>query len=314
MVLIITDRLQLDRQLGDTVETMLAAHGIDLMRCTSSTELHNALKSVQGDLPRLQRPRAVLSTLQKFAGLAKSHSCPAAGAPAGDAKGAARALDVLLGGAAGAGRARIALIADEAHRSHGGGTSLAINSLLGGRVGQSPRLTYIGFSATPSQAALRLFGVNRRGATGPEFAPAHCYSMADAIRDGYVCNILEQYTCVKPWFRLSAAGAAATEAPRLAGAKGRTCAQGECDEPQKHGGRGNSSRTSDRRVIHYKASFIASHFARMLAAEHAQGARGGKGRTGSEGSAGRGESDGGKGGVGGAEGVHFKPRGMIVCR
>ena len=185
LVIVLTDRLQLDRQLGDTVESMLNAHGIDLLRCTSSNELLGALES-----PAQSRPRAVLSTLQKFAGLAKLHAHhEAAASDAGGSSDAKvpRTLDMLLGG--GLANGRVALIADEAHRSHGSATSLAINQVLGGRGGQSPLMTYIGFSATPSPAALRLFGVNRRGPNGPEFAPAHCYSMQAAIRDGYVCSV-----------------------------------------------------------------------------------------------------------------------------
>lgn len=210
MVIVLTDRLQLDRQLGDTVETMLNAHGIHLLRCTSSNELLGALQSPAG-----QRPRAVLSTLQKFAGLAKSHVSREAARPS-DSPGEAKAsltLDLLLGGGRGLGAGgRIALIADEAHRSHGSSTSLAINQLLGGRAGQSHQMTYIGFSATPSHAALRLFGVNRRGTHGPEFAPAHCYSMQEAIRDGCVA------VCFR-WLSLSAIRTAMLRAgARFAGA------------------------------------------------------------------------------------------------
>jgi len=58
MVIVMTDRLQLDRQLGDTVEQFLEAHDIALLRCNSSAQLQQALSG-----PAASRPRAVLRLL-----------------------------------------------------------------------------------------------------------------------------------------------------------------------------------------------------------------------------------------------------------
>ena len=173
-----------------TVEQMLSAHNIALLRCTSSADLQRALSQPVPAHASDPAPIALLTTLQKFAALAKKHG----GAPADEGLGREHlpfdltTLPTLLAG--GSGGRRVAIIADEAHRysvyllywykithtdaaatlrSHGAKNSLAINQLLGGRAGQSPHLTYIGFSATPSHAALRLFGVKRRGSNGAQF-------------------------------------------------------------------------------------------------------------------------------------------------
>eukprot|EP00960_Hanusia_phi_P074491 768255-Hanusia_phi.AAC.3 len=180
-VIILTDRLQLDRQLGDTIEFFLERNGHALIRCRTTGELAEAINQPSGG-----RPTAILSTIQKFAGLARTRSRE--GAVEEDI------LNVLVK------RHRVAIIADEAHRSHGQRTSLAMHELLGGRRSQSPSINYFGFSATPSRTALKLFGRRRAGGGsggGLEYAPAHCYSMQDAIADGHVLNPLANYTCVR---------------------------------------------------------------------------------------------------------------------
>ena len=283
-VLVLTDRLQLDKQLGDTVESMLAAHGESLVRCSTSAELDAALAGPPGNCPR-----AVLSTLQKFAGL-EAKGRDAAGAV--KQAHASPALQALLHDGGGGGR--IAVIADEAHRSHGASTSLAMNRILGGRSGQSPRLTFIGFSATPSHTALRLFGVNRRGKQGPEFAPAHCYSMAEAVRDGLVHDVLAHYSCVSASFAAAPPppqpGAAAAHPTRAAQGSGDAVRARDTSVPETPPfPRG---KCSGAREVECKAALVALHFGRLLAAEAGRFVSGGKVDA----------------------RARFQPRGMLVCR
>jgi len=72
------------------------------------------------------------STLQKFAGLAKAQHSDTCVEKGNVPAGGRTILDFLGGrggGVLGSGGGRIALIADEAHRSHGAGTSIAINQV-----------------------------------------------------------------------------------------------------------------------------------------------------------------------------------------
>jgi len=166
-------------------------------------------------------------------------------------------------------------------------------------------MTYIGFSATPSHAALRLFGVSRRAANGPEFAPAHCYSMEQAIRDKHVCNVLSDYTCVAPRFVRSSTG----ESTGLKNKKDfihssskkakspKSTMDGGTGKGGGGGGRGGRGGGSTQEVIEYKSSFIAFHFARMLATARSSHAA---------------NEGGGDGGV--EESGGFFPRGMVVCK
>jgi len=125
---------------------------------------------------------------------------------------------------------RFAVIADEAHSSQTGEAAAKLKQLLsaeewaalqdGGEVdteallaaqmavrsGDSEAakgLTYVAFTATPKQKTLELFG--RPGADGlPE--PFHVYSMRQAIEEGFILDVLKNYTSYKLAFQLAHEG------------------------------------------------------------------------------------------------------------
>ena len=118
---------------------------------------------------------------------------------------------------------RFAVIADEAHSSQTGEAAAKLKQLLSaeewadlqdggevdteallaaqmaGRTG-SGGLTYVAFTATPKQKTLELFG--RPNADGlPE--PFHVYSMRQAIEEGFILDVLKNYTTYKLAFKLA---------------------------------------------------------------------------------------------------------------
>ena len=121
---------------------------------------------------------------------------------------------------------RFAVIADEAHSSQTGEAAARLKQVLsaqewaelqdGGEVdtetllaaqmeartgGKS--LTYIAFTATPKGKTLELFG--RPGPDGlPQ--PFHVYSMRQAIEEGFILDVLRNYTSYKLAFRLAHGG------------------------------------------------------------------------------------------------------------
>lgn len=122
---------------------------------------------------------------------------------------------------------RFAVIADEAHSSQTGDAAAKLKQLLsaeewaefqdGGeidtevllaagmvaRAGGSKGLTYVAFTATPKQKTLELFG--RPGPDGlPQ--PFHVYSMRQAIEEGFILDVLKNYTPYKLAFRLAHEG------------------------------------------------------------------------------------------------------------
>lgn len=122
---------------------------------------------------------------------------------------------------------RFAVIADEAHSSQTGEAAAKLKQLLsaeewaelqdGGEVdteallaaqmaarsGDSAGakgLTYVAFTATPKQKTLELFG--RPGPDGlPQ--PFHVYSMRQAIEEGFILDVLRNYTSYKLAFKLA---------------------------------------------------------------------------------------------------------------
>jgi type I restriction enzyme R subunit len=125
---------------------------------------------------------------------------------------------------------RFAVIADEAHSSQTGEAAAKLKQLLsaqewadlqdGGEVdtemllaaqmearaaaGTTAKgLTYIAFTATPKAKTLELFG--RQGEDGLP-RPFHVYSMRQAIEEGFILDVLENYTSYKLAFRLAHEG------------------------------------------------------------------------------------------------------------
>lgn len=122
---------------------------------------------------------------------------------------------------------RFAVIADEAHSSQTGEAAAKLKQVLsaeeladlqdGGeidtetllamqmstRAGQEKGLTYIAFTATPKQKTLELFG--RKDAEGMPQA-FHVYSMRQAIEEGFILDVLQNYTPYKLAFRLANQG------------------------------------------------------------------------------------------------------------
>ncbi|WP_027210545.1 type I restriction endonuclease subunit R [Burkholderia sp. WSM2232] len=118
---------------------------------------------------------------------------------------------------------RFAVIADEAHSSQTGEAASKLKQLLsaeewadlqdGGEVDTeallaaqmarrtgSAGLTYVAFTATPKQKTLELFG--RPNADGPP-EPFHVYSMRQAIEEGFILDVLKNYTTYKLAFKLA---------------------------------------------------------------------------------------------------------------
>jgi type I restriction enzyme, R subunit len=68
--------------------------------------------------------------------------------------------------------------------------------------GKQPNLSFFAFTATPKAKTLEVFGqINALGQ--PE--PFHLYSMRQAIEEGFIMNVLQNYTTYKTYFRLTKA-------------------------------------------------------------------------------------------------------------
>ncbi|WP_035384430.1 type I restriction endonuclease [Ferriphaselus sp. R-1] len=128
---------------------------------------------------------------------------------------------------------RFAVIADEAHSSQTGAAASKLKQLLsaeemqeladGGEVGTEDLLamqmaarandagiTYVAFTATPKAKTLELFGRRPNPALSASDenlpAPFHVYSMRQAIEEGFILDVLKNYTPYKLAFKLANEG------------------------------------------------------------------------------------------------------------
>jgi type I restriction enzyme R subunit len=123
---------------------------------------------------------------------------------------------------------RFALIVDEAHSSQSGESTKSLKAVLSSgsleeaeseeagaatpeeelestilaeveKRGRLPNLSTFAFTATPKPKTLELFGTKRPDG---KFAPFHLYSMRQAIEEGFILDVLENYATYKAYWRL----------------------------------------------------------------------------------------------------------------
>ena len=206
-VIVVTDRTVLDDQLQDTIYQFEHADGVvgrinrDEGQGSKSEKLAQALEHSQP---------IVIVTIQTFPFVLKA------------IEDSASLKD-----------RRYAIIADEAHSSQSGRTAGQLKAVLTGEANDedeelsaedllaasvaarraSPNLSYYAFTATPKSKTLELFG-RLPDADEPPSAtnkpqPFHVYSMRQAIEEGYILDVLKNYTSYKVAYNLAQKVAAA---------------------------------------------------------------------------------------------------------
>ena len=86
------------------------------------------------------------------------------------------------------------MIIDEAHSSTSGSNMEALIDTLSTEFSTKNKpknISLFGFTATPKENTLQIFG--KKDING-FFAPFHLYSMKQAIEEGYILNVLDNYT------------------------------------------------------------------------------------------------------------------------
>ena len=209
-VIVITDRQVLDRQLQDAIYQIEHAQGVVKAIDQDSKQLAEAL--VDGT-------RIVVTTLQKFPFVLRGllHVAGAESVEDPDELSRAKAKEWE----AEIGRRRYAVIVDEAHSSQTGETSRELKEILGSGAaatandeefdwedrmnqvmasrGRQPNLSFFAYTATPKGKTLELFG--RMGAHGKPEA-FHLYSMRQAIEEGFILDVLQNYTTYQTYFKI----------------------------------------------------------------------------------------------------------------
>ena len=208
-VVVITDRRVLDRQLQDAIYQIEHAQGVVKAIDRNSQQLAEAL---------IDGTKIVITTLQKFPFVLRGllHVAGAetqeVASPKIRAQAWAWASEIA--------KRRYAVIVDEAHSSQTGETARELKAILGAAAdedaegeadwedrlnqvmasrGRQPNLSFFAFTATPKGKTLELFG--HPGAKGTPEA-FHLYSMRQAIEEGFILDVLANYTTYNTYYRL----------------------------------------------------------------------------------------------------------------
>ena len=185
-VVIVTDRVVVDRQLQTAV--MGLEHKLGLIRVmgdnATSADLAKAL---------MGNTKIIATTIQKF--------------------------PYIIDTVEGLKDKRFAVIIDEAHFSTAGKDMAAITQSLGSgdgeatdyqdqvadeirRSGKQPNVSFFAFTATPKATTLQLFGTQDENSN---FRPFDVYSMKQAIEEGFILDVLQNYTTYNTFFQLNKA-------------------------------------------------------------------------------------------------------------
>ncbi|MCI8336188.1 MAG: type I restriction endonuclease subunit R [Peptococcaceae bacterium] len=200
-IIVITDRIVLDRQLQDTIYQFEQVEGVVIKIDQSSSQLADALNTGK---------KIIVTTLQKF---------PFILAKIGDLSGK-----------------NFAIIIDEAHSSQTGEASKKLKAVLGDAYqglseeeklqkiaedeakeeksvvdhedeitkemaihGKLKNLSFFAFTATPKPKTLEMFGT-----IGDDNLPHpfHLYSMRQAIEEGFILDVLKNYMTYDTYFKI----------------------------------------------------------------------------------------------------------------
>lgn len=193
-VVILTDRRNLDAQLSETIDAVEHKRGVvvRVREEDGSAGLREALNA---------GAQIITSTIQKFPYICSETK--------------------VLG-------RRFAVIIDEAHSSQSGRANAKMKMALMDRdldpdepwddedemaremkaQGRIDNLSFFAFTATPKPATLEVFGTrdeqckrDKDGMLIPR--PFHLYSMKQAIDEGFILDVLENYTCFETYFKLA---------------------------------------------------------------------------------------------------------------
>ena len=182
-IIVVTDRQVLDEQLGKLIRSLQKDEGIvHTTRDGGSKELREVLEKGKD---------IVITTIQKFPFISETISS--------------------------LGDRRFGVIIDEVHSSQSGELSKELKKSLSKSDdddefdyeemlrqeiqsrGKQNHISFFGFTGTPKEKTLELFGTKT-----PEgqFIPFHIYSMYQSIHEGFTLDVLQNYTTYKRYFKV----------------------------------------------------------------------------------------------------------------
>lgn len=205
-VIVVTDRIVLDRQLQDTIYQFDHRQGVVQKIDQDSTQLAEAIVTgVPIIITTLQKFPYVTEKIEeledkRYAVIVDEAHSSQGGEAAIELKGvlAADAIEKEIA----ARRGGSSVGSDEADKKYGEGETLDVEEGILRKMltrSRQPNLSFFAFTATPKYRTLEVFGH-----TGPDGKPApfHLYSMRQAIEEGFILDVLKGYTSYRAYYRL----------------------------------------------------------------------------------------------------------------
>ncbi|MEM9538850.1 MAG: DEAD/DEAH box helicase family protein [Cyanobacteria bacterium P01_E01_bin.42] len=183
-VIVVTDRRNLDKQIRNTIKSFSQIKNI-IAPAYRSRDLKTALESGK---------KIIITTIQKF--------------------------PFIVDGIEDLSDRTFAVIIDEAHSSQSGEAADTLNATLNSDASEepedvqdlvlqaisrrklSPNASYFAFTATPKNTTLEKFGTEQPDGS---FAPFHLYSMKQAIEEGFILDVLANYTTYRSYYEIQKA-------------------------------------------------------------------------------------------------------------
>lgn len=181
-VIVVTDRRLLDKQLRDNIKDFSEVKNI-VAPAYKSSDLKAALENGK---------RIIITTIQKF--------------------------PFIIDGISDMSDKQFAVIVDEAHSSQSGSSADKLNEAIGNNGEDTDAVdyqdkileamkarkmaknaSYFAFTATPKNNTLEKFGVKQDDGS---FKPFHLYSMKQAIEEGFILDVLANYTTYKSYYEI----------------------------------------------------------------------------------------------------------------
>lgn len=184
-VIVVTDRVVLDKQIRDTIR-QFAQVGNIVAWAEHSGDLRKAIEDGR---------RIIITTIEKF-----PYVLPEIGEDHKDR--------------------HFAIIIDEAHSSQNGKTAGKMNMTLSAIMSDPDmdnedkinamcegkklltNASYFAFTATPKNKTLETFGTAYEDAGVIKHRPFHVYTMKQAIQEGFILDVLKYYTPIDSYYRL----------------------------------------------------------------------------------------------------------------
>lgn len=193
-VLVVTDRKILDKQIRNTIKQFMQVKST-VVWAEHSGDLRKAIQDGR---------RIIITTVEKFpyiiSEIGQEHKDRHFGI----------IIDEAHSGQSGRNSAQMNLALSGLATDEEADNEDKINAMMEGRK-LVPTASYFAFTATPKNKTLETFGIPMLDVNGQpilnengerKFRPFHVYTMKQAIQEGFILDVLQNYTAIDSWYRI----------------------------------------------------------------------------------------------------------------